>query len=186
MTTAEGVAADVQGGSRTELGHRPGPRHRPHHLRRGPHRRWGGALHGGADRAAPALPGPGRLQRLTGRRRRRVATRVPRPARVHCSARQLATQTAASWPLQTVRQRTERCGRTLRQPKQRFGALSSLPSSMTSSMTSSFRFEGSRSFDELVQRTTPWRPSGPWVSSRYDPQGGGAAWTRRAMRRGRD
>ena len=44
---------------RAELGHRHAARHRPHALRRGPRRRVGRPLHGGADRAARCASGPG-------------------------------------------------------------------------------------------------------------------------------
>ena len=49
---------------RAELGHRHAARHGRTHLRRGPGGGVGRPLHGGADRAAAALPGPRRLQRL--------------------------------------------------------------------------------------------------------------------------
>ena len=49
-----------------ELGHRHAARQRAHDLRRRPGGRLGRALHGGADRAAAALPGPRRLQHLSG------------------------------------------------------------------------------------------------------------------------
>ncbi len=50
---------------RVELGDRHAPRYRSHPVRGGAPRGVGGALHGGTDGAAAALPGPGGLQRLS-------------------------------------------------------------------------------------------------------------------------